>query len=313
MKRVIKIILILLAVFLLTLGIIWLVGRHSAQKNGKTPLTFRQFLGLSTKSSPANTIPGSTDTSLFTSPGAATAGGDGTGSNGTNGKGAAGKGFNENTQVSQFTNKGISLTNGANVGLQTTTAIGSNKAAGDNSTITSTSATSTAPVCSDADTTISFTADELAQLNQLQNRFYAIAQTLHTDADVATEIANHDAFAVKADQVTELYNYCASKLPLITDPRLQQHVATPFWNDSSTDSLTFLSFANDPAQFAHLSSIHDNNPDNKDTTGIKGPYGLLSFSSPQAVPITGSAVKGSNPDFSQLIPVVEKILRINLW
>jgi hypothetical protein len=45
-KRVIKIILILLAIFLFIVGIIWLLGRHGANKTGKTPLSFRQFLGL---------------------------------------------------------------------------------------------------------------------------------------------------------------------------------------------------------------------------------------------------------------------------
>ena len=350
-KRVIKIILILLAILLVTLGVIWLVGRHAAQKSGQTPLTFRQFLGLGTKSAPANTVPTGTDTSVFT-------GGSGSSNSGsatTGSDGGVSNGFTDNARISQFTNNGISLTNGANAGGgQTTNNNGSNQNSSNQGSIGgdagsntggsgSPSPTSSTPICSDADTTISFTSDELAKLNQLQNRFYTIAQNLHTDADIATEVANHDAFAVKADQATELYNYCESKLPAITDPLLQQHVATPFWNDSANDSLTFLSFTNDPAQLAHLTSIHDNNTDTPDTSGIKGPYGLLSFSDPTAVRITGSVVKTNvstygifglptppdplhlaggapggtsvtrGPDYPQLIPVVEKILRINLW
>jgi hypothetical protein len=360
MRRIIKIILILLAVFLITLGVIWLIGRHAAQKNGKTPLSFRQFLGLSTKLSPASTIPGGTDTSLFngaggTGDGTGGAGGDGsTSGTGRDGsfKGGAGRGFNDNTRTSQFTNRGFSLTNGTNNGFQTsgstsTTGDGKTGDTADTTTTTDTSSANNKPICSTADTTISFTADELTQLNLLQNRFYAIAQSLHTDADVATEIANHDAFAVKADQVTELYNYCESKLPAITDPRLQQHVATPFWNDSSKDSLSFIDFSQLNA--AHLAAVHDSNTgdsdSNGDTSGIKGPYGLLNFSTPTAVAVTGSVLKvnsvstgplgillppdplhiGSGPlppgstttttgaDFQLLIPVVEKILRINLW
>src|SRR6202012_388376 len=101
--------------------------------------------------------------------------------------------------------------------------------------------TDTTQVCSQEDTTIDFTPDEIAELNELQNRFYTIAQTLHTDADVDTQVANHDAFAVKADQVTELYNYCESKLPAITDPHLQSHVATPFWH-TDNDTLSLINF-----------------------------------------------------------------------
>lgn len=95
--------------------------------------------------------------------------------------------------------------------------------------------------CSEADTNIEFTQAEIARLNILQNRFYTIAQSLRSDADVQTEISNYDAFQVKASQTLELYNYCQSKLPLITNPALQKRVATPFWHDTARDSQTFLS------------------------------------------------------------------------
>lgn len=101
--------------------------------------------------------------------------------------------------------------------------------------------TSTAKYCSDADTNIDFTQEEIARLNILQGRFYTIAQSLHNDADVQTEISNYDAFQVKAAQTMELYDYCQSKLPLITNPDLQKRVATPFWRDETKDSQSFLS------------------------------------------------------------------------
>jgi hypothetical protein len=362
-KRVIKIILILLAIFLFIVGIIWLLGRHGANKTGKTPLSFRQFLGLGTTASRANTIAGENSATFTITNGAGGANGSGSGANGggqfgsnSNGSGigggngglgngtgsdngtlGTGNGAGSNTESglgtnsSQFTNNSTSLngtgTNGAAGGNGTTTK-GTTSTTGNQNTTTDTGATTTAvaaantPVCSDADTNITFTPAEQTQLNELQNRFYTIAQTLHTDADVETELANHDAFAIKADQVTELYNYCEAQLPAAAaaDPKATAHVATPFWHawtsqwsPNERDSLTFLDFSSDPAEVQHLIDIHDNNHDFTDASGIRGPYGLLNFGDPHNVPVTGSVVKGNTPDFPQLIPVVEKILRINLW
>jgi hypothetical protein len=126
---------------------------------------------------------------------------------------------------------------------------------------------------------------------------------------------------------------------------LQQRVATPFWSTDS-DSLSMLNFgANSGLDAAHLEDIHDNNtadPNSPDTSGVKGPYGLLNFSAPVSVPINGSVLKTNSvtsitgplglgpsldvapgspggtvttrpPDYQLLVPVVERILRINLW
>jgi len=348
-KRIIKIILILLAVFLLILGIIWLIGRHKAKENGTTPLSFKQFIGLSSPQSTTGPSTGSLS-SNFTGNGSST-NGSGTG-NGAGGNGSGtGTGISDVTNISNFTNTGFSpigtssgtgssnTNNGAGGnGNGTTNGQGSsttnnNGAGSSNGSGSSTGGTTAAPVCGTADTTITFTADQLTQLNALQNRFYSLAQTLHTDADVATELANHDAFALKAEQVTELYNYCESKLPLITDPQLQQHVATPFWdqwnaNDNpgnqfwdvngtpqgsgpaETDSLSFLYFGNDQASLNYLTQIHDHNTDVQDTSGISGPYGEYNFSNPADVIVDGSIL---NPPAVLLMPVVEHILRVNLW
>lgn len=389
-KKVIKIILILLAIFLLILGIIWLIGRHTAQKNGNTPLSFKQFIGLSSKTSSngTNGTGGGTLTSNFGNTGSNNGvgnSGQGTGGAGGNsggignttgnsniggingiGSNSIGNGINiiSAPTISQFTSGGITATNGYSGGASgnsTTISTPTGNNTQNNSLTTAGAPANTAPVCGTADTTITFTPAQIAELNTLQNRFYALAQTLHTDADVATEVANHDAFAVKAQQMTELYNYCEAKLPLITDPQLQQHLPTPFWQQwlasdvpanlwntsgrQDQDSLTFLSF--NAGQSAHLTDIHNNTMadlGDRDTSGITGPYGLLNFGSPQSVLITGSTVKGnsqktgifgivappdplhltsgalpgetitSNPaDYLLLLPVVERILRINLW
>ncbi len=365
MKKVFKIILILLAAFALTLLIIWFIGRSKAQKSGQTPLSFKQFLGLGTKANPAQTVPGE-NTSAFT--------GTGTGTNNNGNAGVGGIGGNPNAaldnniQVSNFTNGsitpgGISLGNGLGgsiVGGNPGSDIGSsgNPSSSDTGGNPSVSSGSPTPVCSDEDTTIQFTPDEIAELNELQNRFYTIAQTLHTDADVQTEIANHDAFAVKADQATELYNYCEVKLPMVAAtgiPQLNEHLSTPFWMswgtsvpssiatlwgtsstvDPAQDSLTFLYFGDSPSMENHLTSIHDTglktpgDDSERDSAIPSGPYGVLNWSAPQGVMIDGSIVKakatvgnpfdpthtitGGTSDYGLLIPVVEKILRINLW
>ncbi len=333
-KKIIKVILILLAIFLIILGVIWLIGRHKAAENGSKPLSFKQFLGIGTELNPAQTTAGS-GTSGFNS---STTGGLGNGNN----TGPLGNGNNGNTRqyvnqtnASQFTNSGTAPTgnfglngpgNGTNGNGGGANGNGSgsnngNGGTGDNGT--GIGSTNSALVCGSADTNITFTPTQLAELTTLQNRFYALAQTLHTDADVATEVANHDAFALRADQVTELYNYCEAALPNITDPRLQQHLPTPFWhawlasdtpanlwNTSSRpdqDEVSFLDY--NAFDRAHMEDIHDNNTDNPDTV-TRGPYGLLSFSNPQEVNIDGSSLTG---DTQLLVPVVERILRINLW
>jgi len=438
-KRIIKIILILLAIFLFILGVIWLIGRHKAKESGATPSSFKQFLGLSTKQNTAQNIAGA-GTANF-----------GNGNNGNNGSGDGSEGgnaYNNTTQVSQFTDGGTSPTNGAGVGntgvgngsgatgvgstgnIGTGTGSGANgngvtgvgttgtlisdnrtaangtsgdNTSGENAASTSiptcgpggTSSITLPPTCGTADTTITFSPAQITELNTLQNQFYAIAATLHTDADADAELANHDAFEIKAEQATELYNQCEAYLPGLTEPVMQEHAATPFWrqwNDAADsidgadpnqwwnaegvpqstgpvehDTLLYASNYNDAsinsANLTQLANIHDSgnhndgdSGDNSDTSGITGPYGLLSFSDPAVVAITGSVVENNNTtentffgikvynpfnlptpalpkvvsylpgfagvgtktvnttaDWVLLVPVVEKILQINLW
>ncbi len=360
MKKILKIILILIVVFFLILGIIWMIGRNSALKDGKEPLSFRQFLGLSTKKNPTDTIPGETGSDFTGTDGIGT--NDGTNGNGTDGTGInGGGGINinggGNVNVSTFTdgttNPGTGGGTGTNPGGTDTDGDGIDdsderpiEGGGDIGTESpGDSDTGSEPVCSEEDLNIEFTPAQLAQLNILQTRFYTIAQTLRNDADVETEVANRDAFAIKADNALSLYAYCESKLPYINaaaDNRLEARVATPFWRSYETNptiptfvlNKTGLSIAaTDPAKetwtflnipaldVAHLTAVHDNNQDNPEVGAqitplgqlfgerIRGPYGLLTVTRPQAVPINESALG----DTHILMPVVEKILRINLW
>jgi hypothetical protein len=346
-KRIIKIILILLAVFLLVLGIIWLIGRHTAEKSGTKVLSFKQFIGLSSKESTSGNGSGSgTNSASFTGSGNGSGSGSnngaGNGANSAGGIGDSGVGdIGDVTNVSNFTGGELAPTGVDNIGTGdngngtpgNSNNGNTNNNNGDNGSGGSSTGGSTAPVCGTADTTINFTPLQISELNALQNRFYSIAEALHTDQDTATELANHDAFALKAAQVTEMYNYCESKLPLITDPNLQQRVATPFWdawNTSSSpanqfwdvngipqgtgteqvDSQSLLYFPPGSATETYLTQTHDNDQQNPDTSGISGPYGQYSFSNPGYVIIDGSIL---NPPAVLLMPVVEHILRVNLW
>ncbi len=331
MNKIVKIILILIVSFFLILGIIWLIGRNSALKKGKEPLTFRQFLGLSTKKPATETIPGEGSSTFNNGNGAN--GGNGTngdGSNGTNpnaGAGGIGIDGTGNVSVSQFTNgvTGIGV-NGSGIGNGNTssgnngidgsgnpTASGGADGSIDISAPDDVSAT-VQPECSDEDLNIDFTPAQLAQLKILQGRFYTLAQTLHSDADVETEVANHDAFTNKADQVLELYSYCESKLPYINataDGRLKVHVATPFWTAYDSDP----SVPNFVNQKVAGRTIPGTDPAVEGFSvltygqGFKSKYGLLDLTQRSYVEINGSALQ----DMDLLPPAVENILRINLW
>jgi hypothetical protein len=370
-KRIIKIILILLAVFLLVLGIIWLIGRHNAEKAGTKTLSFKQFIGLSSKESSTGNGNGSGAlSSNFGNNGSGNGNGSGSGNGSNNNGSGSGNGSNNNgeqswsgvTNTSDFTNGGITPSgNSAGNGNGVANTGPTNNGSGNNSNVSDTGNDSgdtgtIAPTCGTADTNITFTADELTELNNLQNQFYTLAQTLHTDADVATELANHDAFALKADQVTELYNYCESKIttaPFATSTQLQRRVATPFWDawDLSWNPTTYASTtitpapdsraffdvtaycSGDPTCISHIESSGGLESDSssscggplspgynsciqvqnlQSSTGIQqgsSTLGLLDFSNPTTVPITGSALG----DTGILIPVIDRILRVNIW
>lgn len=123
------------------------------------------------------------------------------------------------------------------------------------------------PGCSEADTNIPFTPEEVARLNALQSRFYAIGSTLRTDSDVKAELANYENFKLKLARYTELNNYCQSQIKNLTRLDNQRRVPTPFWHDLATDSIlttggpTKAGKTNNPepyATFTHNNSAIEN-------------------------------------------------------
>jgi hypothetical protein len=110
----------------------------------------------------------------------------------------------------------------------------------DNGTINPTTPGTAVPedICSDADTNIEFTAEEIARLNTLRLRFSNIASNLYTKGDIEQQLALFDSFKAKTVQVNELITFCentSSSLP----GALQVRVPTPFYHDFSRDSNTF--------------------------------------------------------------------------
>jgi len=243
MKRILTIILIIIAIAGIILLVAWMRARNTAQKNGTPTPSFRTFITGKTTPAPAGntqsgdltsdftqetpantpttTSPVGTRVSTFTNSSfnpatTPTSGGvSSTGSGGASGNGSIGVGSATPTPLTGGTTTTVTTSGGGQSGGSTASAV---------------------PACSQADLNITFTPDELARLQSLQRRFYAVAQTLHTDADVATELGNHDSFKAKEIKITELYNYCQSKVGSFTTPELRRRVATPFWNDAGQNT-----------------------------------------------------------------------------
>lgn len=225
MRRFITIlIIVLIFVGVILLGA-WYFARRTAQKEGRVPPTFKEFLSRDAGTTPINQNPGDLS-SVFVDDNLTTAT-PGSGTTGTPG-----------TQVAVFTN-----TTSTPAQNNTPTGPGSGNGSGGTTTTTTTTVDPTTlppasvpptvpgPECSDADLNIRFTASELARLQILQNRFYAVSQSLHTDGDVATETGNHDNFKAKVDKITALYNSCiaySANLPVTS--QYKKRVPTPFWH-----------------------------------------------------------------------------------
>jgi hypothetical protein len=146
----------------------------------------------------------------------------GTGGTGSNGNGGIGGGANSGSNGGSLVNVDdpIQITNPIIIG--------------DN--VQTVSPTPDPLSCTDADVNIAFTDEEIARLTALQTRFYAIAQTLHTDTDVKTELANYDNFKLKLDSITELNNYCVAQYPKIPASFEKKRVPTPFWYDPTVNN-----------------------------------------------------------------------------
>jgi hypothetical protein len=225
-RRIITIILILLVIMAILLGLSWFMARRNAVKNGTTTPTFKEFLGIGTNTGPRELGEGTELTSDFTvgQPEGGTPGGNTTGSGNTSSIG-----------TSQFTNEPMSPS-GPNEFPENPNNIVTPAGGNGSGTVTPAgggTVTTPAPLCSDADLTITFTPEEIIRLNTLEKRFMTIAQNLYTDGDVDNELANHDTLKAKYDRINELNAYCVAKSPLIGNPALQGRVPTPFWRGSS--------------------------------------------------------------------------------
>lgn len=264
MRRIITIIVILIIITGVVLGVLWLSARNKAVKNGTSKPTFREFVTGDVRSGQPTTNPGGTLTSDFANPSANT---DELAPSPTS-PSIDSSLTAPGTQSSTFTNDTYTPTspNGGTIGTSNQTTPTSTQTADTtptgtsvntstpsqggstttgNGTLPNTPSSTNTPVlqCSDADVNIVFTPQELDELKTLERRFYTIAESIRTDEDIAREISNHDTFALKGQQITELYNYCIQKSDRLTSPLYQRRVPTPFWNDPRTDKPGFITEA----------------------------------------------------------------------
>jgi hypothetical protein len=277
MKRNLTIIAIILLIIGSFLGIGWYLARNKAIKNGTTPPSFKSFLGIGTSNKAQNGGIDGTNSSEFINP-------DGTIS-------IKPKPITKSIipiKTSVFTNSGLNplgtpnpnINQGGNTlgGSVLPNGGGISGGGGTNQGPTGSGGTGTGggitintPSCSDEDLNITFTASEISQLNGLKNRFFAIAETLHTDADVATEVSNRDSFKSKLTKISELNDFCRASpvftnaqaspnyspgqrnaqrfgqfVPGINGPTINYRVATPFWSENKNND----SFVNQGVNFS---------------------------------------------------------------
>jgi hypothetical protein len=310
MKRFLKISLgIILVVGIILLGA-WYFARKTAEKAGTTKPSFRQFLsGQTTPGATPGAGDGSTS-SVFVDNGL---------TNTNTSTGTAGSTIGTNT--STFTNGATTPTGANNGGTDPTNGStgsasgqGAGSGTGGGSGIGGTGSTTQPPLsttgtsalaeCSDNDLNITFTVKEQARLQALQDRFYTIAQTLHTDADAATELANYTGFAVKAQKINDLLLYCKAATKNITDPTYTKKVPTPFWYEP-------LQIRRNVAQWS-LVDPSDPTATPVDPSAIE----LLSSGIPLGYLSNPGQVGGMQThtdDKTNGIRALEQVLRLNLW
>ncbi len=334
MKRAITIFLIILVVVGIFLTGAWLISRRTAVKNSAPAPTFRDFItgdsGKGDTLTPNNgdlssvfvddnlgntdtvgvvdTTPG-TQVAQFTNGGTSPSGGS---SGAGNTQGTSGNGITTTTSPNGTTTTTTPGTVPGTVIITTTTPNGT-------TTTTTTSidpttqppstapATTPGPACGDADLNIQFTANELAKLQVLQNRFYAIAQSLHSDADVATELGNHDNFLAKVTNTESLYLFCDQIVTTqgagaITNPAYKKHIPTPFWHSNGilgTDNELFIAT--------------DGPYDGTLRIGIPMPNGFPGNQDPGDITTNPDDLLFTPNNVKLVLRSLERSLRLNLW
>lgn len=237
MKRIITILIIVLVVASIILGGAWFLSRNKAQKNGTTPLSFKEFITGKNGTTTPTTKPGSIDSVFTTDTPSSTP----TGTEVSKPIPVETSTFTDSTSLSP-SSAGVDILN-----PQLTPGSGNPIIPGKNPSTSVDQSTTTVVIpgastlvssgCSEADQNITFTPQELSELRGLQNRFYKVATTLHTDADVSAEVANYDSFDVKVQKLIALNQYCAQNISRIATGNLAEKVPTPFWHNLATDNL----------------------------------------------------------------------------
>lgn len=312
LKKIIKVVAMILIVVTIVLVGAWLLSRRSATNNNRSAPSFRDFLGFGVQTPGIATNPDGSLVSQF-NPDGTPISGNGTGSTGDNSSND--NSSNIGTNTSTFSNgspitpvgSGGPLTGGeftdptTGGGTGSTTTTTGNSSSSNSTTTGAVGTVTPGAVCSDADVNITFTPDELAKLQALQNRFYAVAQTLHTDADAATALANYSNFKLKQDQLDSLLNYCVAVAPRIGGAPYQNRVPTPFWyNPADLPSRTNGNPVQiDPATGDPILPLPANTP--LGYLGVPGQIG-------------GSIdVVYRSPGPENGLRSIEQVLRLNLW
>ncbi len=295
MRRFITVLIIILILVSLVLGGAWLIARRKSTQSGAAPLSFRQFLSGQTNPANPNNIPNNgTLTPIF---------------------------VDDNTSRPQTPTTVTSGTQAAvftNPNAATPAQVGTVNNQGTTSTpprVTTTTSVDPNPLppvlippvtsgneCTDTDLNIRFTPEELQKLQVLQNRFYAVSTTLHSDADVAIETGNHDNFKTKVNKITEMYNYCVYKSPSISYPnalstRYKRRIPTPFWHEATQDQEVFLGAEGSFDGNINLSARRGGN------------LGIPVVST--GTTINGTVLTAENTIFG--LRTLERSLRLNLW
>ncbi len=314
MKRFITILVIILIVLAIILGGAWLFSRRTAEKNGTAKPTFRQFLSGDTNTGTGLTPNDGSLSSVFVDDNlsSATPGTSVTPTIGTQVAQFSSGAYTPTTSTGSGTGTSGTGTNGSSSGSTPGSGVpGETTAPGSTTTVDPTTQTPASvpptvagPECSSADLNIEFTPEQLIQLQALQNRFYALSQTLRTDADVATETGNHDNFKAKVDTITGLYNRCVARTAQIpANSQYKLRVPTPFWHVLAQDAQGFIGgvVANNGA-CSYLNPVCA-------AIGGGNPYdGFIGIDGPNA---SGSFLTPNNTAIG--LRTLERSLRLNLW
>lgn len=239
-----KTLIIILIVVIVLGGFLYIRSKKTVSPSGGTTSGFKNFFNFGSKGGTPTQTPDNETSSEFTTenPDTTTASGTG-GSSGTNTSifGTGGP-FTPSTEVNTV-GSGTGVGGSGTTGGGTTgggTGVGSGEGVGGGgtgggSTGGGSGGSGGAVQCSADDTQIEFTPEEIARLQALEQRFYAIASLLHTDSDVQAETANYSSYKILNQKYTELIAYCENKSPLLATTT-NRRVATPLYTDVSANT-----------------------------------------------------------------------------